>query len=369
MATIALFISSMQGGGAERVIAKLADYWSSRGDEVHIISIAGIDLDVYKTKTDVQRHSLNAFSMSSDLPRAILANITRVYRLRTLLTVVKPDVVLSFLPECNVIALIATRGLGVRVIVAERNFAGVEYLPIHWRFLRRSLYRFSDLVVTQTSLGKIWLRENTSSRDIAIIPNVAYWPLERGNPILSPADYVGSERFILGVGRLTDQKGFDLLIQAFSNVAKTNPDVQLVIAGTGDCEQSLRDLISEKDLAARIHLVGRVGNLTDWYEACELFVLSSRFEGFPNALLEAMSAGCAVVSCDCPTGPSDIIQHDKNGLLVAPESTALLSEAIDTVLNDAELRVRLENYALEIREKYNQWGIMREWDNALDLEK
>jgi glycosyltransferase involved in cell wall biosynthesis len=165
------------------------------------------------------------------------------------------------------------------------------------------------------------------------------------------------------MGRLDPQKGFDLLLHAFSKVASDFPGVSLVIMGEGPERANLETLAANLSLQTRATMPGRVGNPWPVLSHCDVFVLSSRFEGFPNALLEAMALGSAVISFNCPSGPAEMIRDGVNGLLVEPENPDALATAMAQLLNDDVLRNRLAEAAGSDRERYSISRITDQWEN------
>jgi glycosyltransferase involved in cell wall biosynthesis len=175
-------------------------------------------------------------------------------------------------------------------------------------------------------------------------------------------------RILLAVGRLNHQKGFDLLIEAFSVLSKTFSEWDLVIIGEGEERTTLEEMVFNLALERRIKLIGRAGNLADWYSNADLFVMSSRYEGFPNTLLEAMSHGLASVSVDCISGPSDMIKHAENGLLVnQSEQADELVNALSLIMSDEGLRKKIGENARQINELYQIDLIASQWCDVLDL--
>jgi len=174
---------------------------------------------------------------------------------------------------------------------------------------------------------------------------------------------VHSKRFILGVGRLSTVKGFDLLINAFAQAAVEDTD--LLIVGEGEDRDALNKLIYNLGLSQRIFLVGKKLNLQDYYSQASLFVLPSRNEGYPNALIEAMSFGCSCIATDCEFGPAEIIINEHNGLLVKTESIPALTEAMIRVLNDTALRTKLSHHATGIKTTNDANTLFKTWENLV----
>jgi glycosyltransferase involved in cell wall biosynthesis len=172
-------------------------------------------------------------------------------------------------------------------------------------------------------------------------------------------------KVVVAAGRLTGQKGFDMLIPAFAPVAREHPDWELRIYGSGPQRPELERLIAEHGLEGRVRLMGRTDNIGEAFAEGGLFVLSSRFEGFGIVIVEAMSKGLPVVSFDCPRGPSEIIDHDVDGLLVPNGDVAALSAAMLELVADRERRERYAAAALEKARTFSSDAIGGRWDDLL----
>ena len=363
---ILMFIYCMHCGGAERTTANLANEWAARGADVTVVSIESTDVDFYPLHPAVRRIALNAASASPGAFAALGANFERVRALREVLRELKPDVVLGIMTVASVLAILATRGLPCKVIATEHTHPPMLPLTRTWQQLRRWTFRSADLVVALTGDSKHWLEENCECTDVCVIPPPFTLPIPRLEPTLMPDAVVGRDRrVLLAVGRLSEEKGFHNLIDAFSSIASAVPGWDLVIVGEGDERPALQKQIDDADLGDRIHLPGRAGNIADWYERADLYALSSRFEGFPMALTEAMASGIAAVSYDCDCGPRDIIRHGENGLLVKEVGdTRMLAEALKRLmLSDVE-RLRLATRAAGLRESFSLDKAISLWRDA-----
>lgn len=169
-------------------------------------------------------------------------------------------------------------------------------------------------------------------------------------------------RVVVAAGRLARQKGFDLLVQAWSLVAPRHPGWQLHVYGKGRLARRLRAQVAEAGLEDSVRLKGYTDRLPQVLSESSLYVLSSRFEGFPMVLLEAMGAGLPVVTFDCPTGPSEIVEDGVNGLLVERDSVAGLAGALDAAISDPDLRMRMGRAAHETSLGYSREALAERWE-------
>jgi glycosyltransferase involved in cell wall biosynthesis len=181
-------------------------------------------------------------------------------------------------------------------------------------------------------------------------------------PQLDPARWLADDdRLLLAVGRLSRQKGFDLLLEAWSTLAGQQPRWRLVILGEGPDRQALEAQIQALGLVQAVLLPGRAGNVSEWYRRADLFVLSSRFEGFPNVLAEAMASGLAVVSTDCPTGPAAIVRDGVDGLLVPVDQPAALRQALARLMHDDALRASMAQRACQLADRLAPEVVAGRW--------
>lgn len=365
---LALVISSLGGGGAERVMTLLANAWVGSGNEVTLITLASHCMDTYPLDPAVHRIALDVAGNSPHVLAAIGHNFVRIRALRRALAASRPDAVISFIAESNVRVLIAAAGLRVPVIVSERTFLNGHHMRGIWRKLRRWSYPRAAAIVAQTRRCATEL-EAVVSRRVDVIANpVSIGPARNG--VASAPDstaraaHDGSRHTLLAVGRLSPEKGFDLLIDAFAQVAERHRDWNLLILGEGPLRADLVQAIAMHGLGGRISMPGFDAQIRHAMRRSDLFVLSSRYEGFPNALLEAMVEGLACVSFDCDAGPRELIEHRKNGWLVPAGDATALAAALDALMRDADLRAQLGRRARDVGTAYSLATILDQW-NAL----
>jgi glycosyltransferase involved in cell wall biosynthesis len=205
-----------------------------------------------------------------------------------------------------------------------------------------------------TEESKSWLKEHCGCSAVSVIPPPFALPIPRTEPVIMPHTVVSPDRrVLLAVGRLHEAKGLDYLIDAFSRIAGDLPDWDLVIVGEGSERSRLEQLVMARDLHERVLLPGHAGNVSDWYQRADLYVLSSRFEGFSMTLVEAMAAGVAAVSYDCDCGPRDIIRHEENGLLVRPVGDAdRLAQALTRLMQNDMERQRMAARAAAVAQTF-----------------
>lgn len=358
---LVLVISSLGGGGAERVMTMLANAWVERGNEVTLVTLAPERMDRYPLDPAVRRIALDVAGNSAHVLAAIGNNVVRLRALRRAIAASRPDAVISFIAESNVRVLIAAAGLRVPVIVSERTALNGHHMRGVWRTLRRWSYPRASAIVAQTRRCATEL-ESLARRRVDVIANPVSVESQRDD--VTAHERTGGHT-LLAVGRLAPEKGFDLLIEAFAQAAPRHPGWNLVILGEGPLRAGLARKIAEHDLGERISMPGFDAHVRRAMRRADLFVLSSRYEGFPNALLEAMTEGLACVSFDCDAGPRELIDHRTNGWLVPAGDAHALADALDTLMGDAGLRARLGRRARDISSAYSLATILDQWNNLV----
>lgn len=359
---LALLISSLAAGGAERVMATLASSWARRGHMVSLVTDAAVASDHYALAPAVRRIALDQMAESMTLRQKVARNASRVYHLRAALARLSPDAVVAFGDTMNVRALLATRGLDIPVLIAERTDPRHCPLPAAWRLLRRMTYPLAGSLVVQTESVTTWARGIVGADRVRKIPNpVRPRPDDRPRP-----DLLGTRRTVAAIGRLSPEKGFDLLLRAFASARLSPEHWQLLVLGEGPERPALAATIEALGLRSCVLMPGLVSEPQEWLMHSDMFVLSSRFEGFPNALLEAMNCALPVAAFDCPSGPREIVSHEQTGLLVPPHDTEALAEAIRRLAGDAALRRQMGAAAAgEVSARFDLDQVLARWDEAL----
>jgi GalNAc-alpha-(1->4)-GalNAc-alpha-(1->3)-diNAcBac-PP-undecaprenol alpha-1,4-N-acetyl-D-galactosaminyltransferase len=352
-----LIIGSLQGGGAERQLSEMANYWAGEGADVTLATWAGPGLkDFYPLAPGVSRLWLDVH-VPRHIPFATLtASVCRVHKLRRFFRTHRMDAVLSFIDISNIHTILATRGLGLKVIVAERTHPAVNRtVSGPWRLLRRICYSWAYSVVAQTQDAGRWLERHCRAR-VAVIPNAL-----RDLPQVR----CDRELLIIAVGRLSVEKGFDLLLRAFADLAPNFPNWRVCIIGDGSERQALTQLRDRLGLTNCVEFIGEVPQVELWMARAGLLVHPSRREGFPNVVLEAMGMGLAVVCADCRSGPSELIEDGVNGRLVPVNDVAGLARAMSELMMAPEARERLGCEARKVRKRYALDAIMGKWRSLL----
>ena len=371
---VAFIIDSLKLGGAERVLLRWASWCRQKGWQVLVITRQESEMDAYPLPEGIER--VVEPTVSSQLAwLGWFAFPLRVFALRQLLYRRHIDLAVGVTTLPAVKLLLATMGLSLGTVVSERNYPPAKSLSLPWRCLRRITYPWADLHLVQTRETGIWLRKNCAVHRQQLLPNSVTWPLPDREPLLEPDDYISPMHpLILAVGTKAHQKGFDRLIPVFTELGRRDPHLHLAMVGLApgdyrglDQQGWLRQLLGDDPvLQQRLLMPGVSGSMARWYARATVFVLPSRYEGFPNVLLEAMAAGCACIARDCLTGPADLIRHGENGLLLSSQATSEdWVEAIAGLLADPDQRLRLGQSASRVRERYDAALLRHDFLEAL----
>lgn len=383
-------IDSLTGGGAERILSQLANWLDPERFSIHIVLSLGNEClqqlsghvrvtcladwlpkrsyPGFRTRLDRQYARLIPFIWPDDKPgpsdigQEITNFMNASWKLGDLMAVTQPDCVLSFLPNSNLITLFASKlyHLKLPVLCSDRNHLSSELTRLPWPNLRRHLvrrhYPNAARHIAVTAAAGADLRDNFGIADSNIetihngvdlvrIRSLAASPLPSGE-LLSP-----DVMRIVSVGRLNHQKGLDTLLTSLARLTCAN--WELLLIGQGEEETRLREMASGSGILGRVRFLGWQSNPYSWLASSDIFVLSSRWEGMPNVMLEAMALGLPVISTDCPTGPREILDHGRFGTLVPTENPEALRAAIDNLVQNPDLRDRYSTLSANRSESFS----------------
>ena len=358
---IAFVIPSLGPGGAERVATLLCNFWAAQDHKIILATFETTHARPFHRLDDaIEVRDLEIFGGCSGVATKLTKNLHRVLRLRSLVREFRPDAVVAFTTDANVVTLCACYGLGVPVVISERNQPDRPGLGRVHKLARRICYPFADCMVVQTNAIAAWV-ETRFRIPVLVIPNPVL-------PSLAAKDQsrgACSERFyLIAVGRLTHQKGFDVLIQSFAAVATKHPDWCLTIYGEGPERPRLERLRKSTGLYDRVALPGLIEDVSGPLREASLFVHCSRFEGYPNTLLEALASGLPVVATDCPGGTAEILANGSYGILVPPDDVSAMAAALDSMMSNPDRR---SHFAHTARDAVVHLGIAHVGTRWLDL--
>jgi len=356
---VGLVISSLSLGGAEKVMSIMANYWVMRDWDVSLITFSGAHSSSYALSPKVREIDLDLLRVSGNAALGVWNNGKRILALRGAIRKTKAEIAISFMDQTNVLTLAATRGLGVPLVVSERVDPRQHPIGVGWKILRSILYRTADALVVPTNGLVEWGKSRWPALRLAVIPNPVL-DEEEGAPFSLPP---GS--WCAAMGRLVKQKGFDLLVRAFALASEDHPEWRLLILGEGEERASLEVLARELGVGDRLWMPGRVQQPAAFLKRSKIFALSSRYEGFPNALVEAMACGLPVISFDCPTGPGEIIRDKEDGILIPAGHVDGMASALKRLMSDENERKRLGEKAKDVKERFGVGRVMGLWEDLL----
>ena len=346
-------------GGAQVVAARLTSSFRDRGDDVVIATLGPTSNDHVPVPEGVRRVSVEPTEGRPGPLGVLVKNLRRRRSFRQIVGEWRPDVVIAFVDSTNLFTLLATVGLTVPVIVSERVDPRKHRIAFAQRTLRRVLYRRAAALVVQTERIAEWGRSVVLRERVSVIPNPVVVPTIPAAGSTPP--------LVVAAGRLVEQKGFDLLLRALAGLdARTLAEWRTVILGEGPMRAELEALIAQLDLGGHARLVGQVPSADEWLQRGSIFVLSSRFEGFPNVLAEAMAWGLPVLAFDCATGPRELVQDGVNGRLLPEADVLALTAGLRDLMRSPDDRRRLGSAARSTMRDYSVEAVADLWDALVE---
>lgn len=355
---ISFVISSLKPGGAEKVFALVVNFFSERGYKTTVFTWdQGEKSPFYEINSKATLVHLDILSE----PKGLLLKLTTFFKrlriLRKRIIESQPSIVIPFMDRTNASVLLALFGSGIPVVVSEQNDPRFFPTEVIWRWLVKLSYFLSTQIVVQTEQIKAYYPRPLLKK-LTVIPS----------PVLPPQcssiSTVSSKKILLSIARLDFQKGLDVFLKAFGLVHKKFPEWELVVLGEGPQRAELEQLRKKMDLVGKVHFPGRVSNPEFYLNQAQIFVLPSYFEGFPNALCEAMAHGLPAVATNC-SGSSDIVRDKIDGLLVPVGDRNALAQALGRLMSDEAERKRLGKKAEEIVQRFSYEKVMRLWEEVV----
>lgn len=356
MKKVFFYINTLRKGGAERVILQLATLFNKNGYNTTLITSFNAE-DEYKMIDSIKRVSL--FDKQIQGSR-LMRNYKLISSLRSYCKRESPDVLVSFMQEPNFRAVISTIGLKTKTVVSIRNDPKIEYSGRVGRFIGKLILPFANGAVFQTKEAMEWFPKRLKRKSI-IIPN----PVKEQFFITERKPNYGE---IVSVGRLEPQKNFSLLIKAFSKVSEILPNLKLKIYGEGTLRKELSALIQKLDLTQSVFLMGQTDDVANALSTADVFVLSSDYEGMPNALMEAMAMGIPCVSTNCPCGgPRMLINDGENGFLFQVGDQSDLEQKLLNVFSNEEIKHFISDNAKESSKCFDSERVYKKWKSFLKI--
>jgi GalNAc-alpha-(1->4)-GalNAc-alpha-(1->3)-diNAcBac-PP-undecaprenol alpha-1,4-N-acetyl-D-galactosaminyltransferase len=346
----------MGGAGAQQVVGQLLTHWTERGDAPALITFQSVATDRVSVPATVERHVIGGTGASHARWQAIVANLRRLMRLRRAIREAHVRTVVSFMTATNVLTIMAALGLGVRIVVSERNDPLRQSVGRAWELLRGLVYRIAWRVTANTKAALHAMSTYVAPHRLALVPN----PLrpDSGSPAIST-----EPPFVLAAGRLHAQKNCQILLKAFAKA-----DLQgwrLRILGDGPERDKLVALAAALGLADRLDLLGHVADPFPHYRAARIFVMASDYEGSPNALWEAMSTGLPTVISDNIVGALELVKANQHTTDFPSGDDSTLATVLTTLARDGEMCTRIGRAADLITRQFSVAIVLTAWDSAI----
>ena len=340
------------------MVSILANHWAEKGWDITILTFDdGSEPSFYPLHSNVTHRPLDLNKQSNNLLEKLVNNVKRVLTLRKAIKKNPASTVISAITQANILTLVATLGLNRPTIVWEHNDPEFSYRSNVWRILRDWLYPLASRIVLLTESSVPYFSKRVQKKSVVIL-NPVIKPILFGDVEKEPAD----KKILLAMGRLTKQKGFDLLLRAFAKISPNCPDWIVQIWGYGPLQESLEKLRDELNLKDKVQFPGLTKKPYDIMTNADIFVMSSRWEGLPMVLGEAMACGMPVICFSCH-GPRDIIRDGVDGILIPPEDVQALSEGLETLMKDDEKRKQLSVRSTEVLKRFGLEEAAAKWES------
>lgn len=353
MKKIMFYINTLRRGGAERVLSNLANKFSENGYRVIVVT-SYADSNEYDLFDSVKRYKLTKKGKKDNI---LTRNVNRVLKLRYLIIKENPDVVVSFMAEPNFRAVISTAFLKIPLVISVRNDPDKEYNGKINKLLAINLFKKVNGCVFQTEDAKKWFPQKIQNKSRIILNQVEEKFYNK--------KCLGPRCDIVSVGRLENQKNHKLLIKAFSMIESDFNDDKLKIYGDGRMLEELELYAESLGISNKVKFLGSVSNIQNEINKAKLFVLSSDYEGMPNALMEAMAMGIPCISTDCPSGgPRELFRGDGKYLVCVNDAVGLAKKMRQFLANE-KLLDEVSNEMRKNAEKFKPDIIFEEWEDYL----
>lgn len=359
---IAFLINSLGKGGAERVVINLAGHFAGQGKEILLVTSRVLP-EEYEVRFPAKRRLLEEEIKSAPFGR--IGKIpARIRGLAKIWKEERPDLIIAFVGKMNLYAVLSAGRMEIPVILSVRSDPAREYPSYFQKKLAEKLFRKAAGVVFQTEDAMHFFSKEVQKHSV-ILPNAL-------SESFVKARYEGTRNDeIVMVGRLDQNKNHALLFRAFAKIHEEYPSFRIKIYGAGllgsDTEPVLKKLAGELGIEKKVDFMGRASDIRNQIERARIFVLASDYEGMPNALLEAMATGLAVISTDCPCGgPAAVIRNGENGLLIPVGDADALETALRRILENPQSEEAMGKEAAKLAKELTPLKVCRKWQDEIE---
>lgn len=349
MKNVIIFMPTLTAGGAEKVASLIANNWVDYPQIKVIIILLFKDEIFFKISDKI---IIECIGIEPKLKRIKKLSVLfhAFWLTRSIIKNKNPIFVLSMMNKYNIFCIFSLLGTKIPIIVSERD-SPLAKVPYITKILRKFSYRFAKGAIAQTKVGKAFIKRESGLENVIALPN----PLK-----ISSDQYIRQpQNIILNIGRLVNEKGQADLLKAFASLEKD--DWTLVICGDGYLRKELELLAEKLAIHTKVKFLGTVSDVNYWLSKASIFAFTSYYEGFPNALAEAMIMGVPVISYDCPTGPSEIIIHGENGFLVPVGDIKLFAEHLNILTENSNIRENFGTNSKKVAKRLDAKIVAKEY--------
>jgi len=358
---VLFIIHDLQLGGAQKVMSLIMKELLKSGYQVALVTNSLATSDFFPPGAGVSRYASGLSNPSHNIMQAVSSNFRRISKIKKVIKKEAPDVVFSFMTETNILTILATTFSGRRVIISERSDPVKDRKSPAWEFLRKLTYRRASLITSNNQGALDYLSKLVNKEKLVFLPN----PIEGCDKCDGSGETDEGRKIILVAARLDIVKGVDILVDAFSILTQRFKKYQLWVVGDGPEMANLQHQAEASSIENNIQWLGKRNNLSEFYKKASVFVLPSRREGMPNAMLEAMSCGLPVIVSNASPGPLQYVEEGKTGLIFESGSPDSLADAIDRLLSDDAMRASMGKKAIEKVKPLSAANVMPVWEKVI----
>ncbi|MFD2541547.1 glycosyltransferase family 4 protein [Lacinutrix gracilariae] len=354
---LAFIIPSLKAGGAERVVSTLTNQLILDFDIVIVVLYACKPF--YHLNPEIQVvFCKETYNSTPSFFQSIANHLALKNTCKKVILKEKADIIIGFTTIANIYSVLIAKQIKVPSIISERIHPQFGSISNFWVKVRKIIYPKTNALVIQTKEIKDFFTKYVQEEKVKIINN----PLAEELVAQRNIQTIKSNHIIC-VGRLTEQKNQELLIRAFANIKRG--DWKLLLIGEGNKKEAYKQLVDDLKINDSVVFIGNVKDVSAYYNSAKIFVLPSNYEGFPNALIEAMYFGLSCIATNCPSGPSEIINDGENGFLIPVKDQLTLEQKLSTLINNNNLQTQFSKKAMRSTKPFEAPSIANTWKELI----